>query len=492
MKKAGLFTGVVALAAAAFWFSSRSPEPLIDLTPGATAPANIAVGLQPVVHIENRPPELMNLRERMALHKVPGVSIAVMQNDEIVLTHSEGVRDTHSNEPVNAETVFQAASISKPAFATILMRYRERHDLDLEADINDQLASWQLPEHDWQGAQDVTLRRLLSHTAGTTVHGFPGYAAGEDVPTLVQLLNGAGPTNTAAIEVDLQPGTEFRYSGGGTSAAQLVLEDVSGRKLESMAADYLFTPLGMTRSVFAQPLPPAFRDNAAVPYDGSGAAVAGGAHTYAALAAAGLWTTPSDILTWAASVRKAYRGETGQIVSPDSARDMLSNPVGPVGIGFFIDDAGGALSFGHGGSNAGFRSNFFVYTDSGDGIAVMTNGANGSILIREIIHRAAEIYGWDDVQPIVKRVTELDTETLGQFIGQYRVTEPVDVQASLAMDGNGLVLNAGDMVIDERFFPEGPAKFFALNGSDLVFTTGDDGTITGFEYRGFVKAIKID
>ncbi len=476
----------------AFVRHMRLPEQSFDNVSNATPATGIAAGLQPVVHIENRPPDFMSLKERMAVHNVPGVSIAVMQNDTIVLTHVEGVRDTVSNAPVNADTIFQAASISKPAFATILMRYRERHGLELDANINDQLASWQLPEHKWQDTQDVTLRQLLSHTAGTTVHGFPGYAAGENVPTLVQLLNGARPTNTAAIEVDLQPGTAFRYSGGGTSAAQLVLEDVSGRKLTSMAGEYLFAPLGITRSVFAQPLPAAFQDNAAVPYDGHGASIAGGAHTYAALAAAGLWTTPSDILKWAASVRKAHAGETGQIVSPDSARDMLSNPLGPVGIGFFIDDAGGALSFGHGGSNAGFRSNFFVYTDSGDGIAVMTNGANGSILIREIIHRAAKIYSWDDVQPVVKQVIKLDTDALSQFAGQYRVTEPLVVEASLTVDDDSLILNAGEMVIDERFFPEGPAKFFALNSSDLVFTTDNDGTVTGFEYRGFVKATKVD
>lgn len=475
---------------ALFWFNTeKTPE-----SPSNPPAEQIAIssGLRPIVHVENRAPLLMTLKERMAVHKVPGVSIAVMQADEIVLTHSEGVLAAGSDTPVNSDTLFQAASISKPAFATILMRYRDQNGLDLDADVNSLLTSWQLPTHEWQGTQNVTLRRLLSHTAGTTVHGFPGYAAGEDVPTLVQLLDGAPPTNTAPIVVDIQPGERFRYSGGGTSVAQLVLEDVAGTPLTDMASEFLFDPAGMTRSVFTQPLPEALRDNAAAPHDGLGAPVPGGAHTYAALAAAGLWTTPSDILRWASSVRKANAGADGEIVGPDSARDMLTNPVGPVGVGFFIDEENGALSFGHGGSNEGFRANFYVYTNTGDGIAVMTNGENGAILIREIIHRAAEIYGWDDVQPPVKTALDLTAEQLQAFAGQYEVTEPMQATANLSVAGEALLLEAEGFIAGEPFLPEGENAFFSLVGSDLVFSRGEDGSVTGFEYRGFVKARKVE
>lgn len=490
MKKAHLWALLLAGVAAFLWVrTDKTPEKQPQLSAEQVA---ISSGLRPIVHVENRKPLLMTLEERMAAHKVPGVSIAVMQADQIVLTHTAGVLTAGSSTPVNAETLFQAASISKPAFATILMRYREQYGLDLDTNVNALMTSWQMPEHAWQGSEDVTLRRLLSHTAGTTVHGFPGYAKGEDVPTLVQLLDGTPPTNTAPILVNIQPGERFRYSGGGTSVAQMVLEDVSSVQLTDMAAEYLFTPADMTHSVFAQPLPKSHRQNAASPHDGIGQAVPGGAHTYAALAAAGLWTTPTDILKWSSSVRRANEGIEGEIVSPDSAREMLTNPVGPVGIGFFIDEENGALSFGHGGSNEGFRANFYVYTETGDGIAVMTNGDNGAILIREIIHRAAEIYGWDDVQPPVKRAVTLSEEALQAFAGTYAVTEPMETTATLSVAGEALVLEAEGFIAGEPFLAEDDNAFFSLVGSDLVFTRDDSGAVTGFEYRGFVKAKKLD
>lgn len=480
---------ILATVAVAIWMNTHKTVPEVE-PDAATEKAAISVGLQPIIRVENRPPILMTLKERMAVHKVPGVSIAVMRGDKIVLTHTEGVLEEGSDTPVDAETLFQAASISKPAFATILMRYRERYGLDLDTNVNDLLKSWQVPAHDWEGTEDVTLRRLLSHTAGTTVHGFPGYAAGEDVPSLVQLLDGAPPTNTAPILVDLQPGTQYRYSGGGTSVAQLVLEDVSGRQLTDMATEYLFEPTGMTQSVFAQPLPESYRLNAAAPHDRVGEAVPGGAHTYAALAAAGLWTTPSDILKWASSIRKANTGREGEVVSPASARDMLTNPLGPVGVGFFIDEENGARSFGHGGANRGYRANFFVYTESGDGIAVMTNSVNGGYLTREVIHRAAEIYGWDDVQPPVRRALDMPAEALQELAGNFTITTPVNNSATITVEGDTLILSADGYFPSEVLFPEEEDKFFSGVGNSLVFNRNDAGAVTGFEYRGYVKATK--
>ena len=147
------------------------------------------------------------------------------------------------------------------------MKYRQDNPINLDTDVNNLLTSWQLPEHDWTGQDVVSLRRLLSHTAGTTVHGFPGYAAGEPVPTLQQVLEGVEPANTSAVVVDLQPGTQMRYSGGGTTLAQLTLQDVANEPLPTMAQRLLFTPLGMTRSGFEQPISPKLSNNMATPYN---------------------------------------------------------------------------------------------------------------------------------------------------------------------------------------------------------------------------------
>ena len=224
--------------------------------------------------------------------QLPGISVALMRDGQLAWTLQSGVKDIVTKEPINADTVFQAGSISKPAFANVLMKYRQDNPIDLDSDINNLLTSWQLPPHQWTGKEAVSLRRLLSHTAGTTVHGFPGYAAGEAVPSLQQVLDGVKPANTGAVVVDIKPGSQMRYSGGGTTVAQLALQDVTEEALPPMAQRLLFKPLGMTRSSFKQPISSELAGNMATPYNGDGEPVEGGAHTYATLAAAGMWSTP--------------------------------------------------------------------------------------------------------------------------------------------------------------------------------------------------------
>jgi len=174
-------------------------------------------GLAERIRIEGQEVDYQSLEQRQAHYDVPGVSVAFMRNGQLAWTMQSGVKDLTTELAVDENTVFQAGSISKSAFATVLMNYREDNPLDLDADVNTLLTSWQLPEHEWTGQDVVSLRRLLSHTAGTTVHGFPGYAAGEPVPNLQQVLEGVAPSNTGAVVVDLQPGTQMRYSGGGTT-----------------------------------------------------------------------------------------------------------------------------------------------------------------------------------------------------------------------------------------------------------------------------------
>jgi len=279
----------------------------------------LKTGLTERIRIEGQEVDYQSLEQRQAHYDVPGVSVAFMRNGQIAWTMQSGVKDLTSELAIDENTVFQAGSISKPAFAAVLMKYREDNPLDLDADVNTLLTSWQLPEHEWTGQDTVSLRRLLSHTAGTTVHGFPGYAAGEPVPTLQQVLEGVFPANTDAVVVDIQPGTQMRYSGGGTTLAQLTLQDVANEPLPTLSQRLLFKPLGMTRSGFEQPIATNLSNNMATPYDGDGAPIKGGAHTYATLAAAGMWSTPSDMLKLASGVRSAYLGQKTDWISQATA-----------------------------------------------------------------------------------------------------------------------------------------------------------------------------
>src|SRR5438876_8858011 len=129
---------------------------------------------------------------RMAHYHVPGLSLACTHNGTVEWNQAFGVARV-SGDPVTPETLFQASSISMPVTAVAVLRLVEQGKLNLDVDVNQYLRSWKLPSNRFTEKKKVTLRELLSHTAGATVHGFAGYATGQKVPTLVQVLNGESP-----------------------------------------------------------------------------------------------------------------------------------------------------------------------------------------------------------------------------------------------------------------------------------------------------------
>src|ERR1051325_5262349 len=203
-----------------------------------------------------------SIEERMKFYKVPGLSVAVIKDFKIAWAKGYGVKDVGTKEPITTETLFQAGSISKSVNATIAMKKVEQGKIALDDNINDKLVSWKLPENELTAKSRVTLRKILSHTAGTTVHGFPGYAITDKLPTLPQILDGMAPANTAPIRVDLAPGTQFRYSGGGITISQLALMDIEKKPYPQIANETVLKPLNMTNSTYSQPLPPSWRSTA--------------------------------------------------------------------------------------------------------------------------------------------------------------------------------------------------------------------------------------
>jgi len=465
-------------------------KPEKSLSPGSKLAENpeaqlLQMGLTQPLRISGQEIDFQSLKQRQEHYNVPGVSVAFMRNGQVVWTLQSGVKDVSSNLPLDENTVFQAGSISKPAFASVLMKYRQDNVLDLDADVNSLLKTWQLPQHEWTGLEEVSLRRLLSHSAGTTVHGFPGYASGKDVPTLHQVLNGAEPANTSAVTVDIQPGTRMRYSGGGTTLAQLTLQDVSGEQLPSMAERLLFSPLGMSRSSFKQPISSDLIHNMATPYESDGPPVKGGAHTYATLAAAGMWSTPTDMLKMASAVRSAYLGtKTGWISNATAVEILKTNaPTDKspnVGIGFFINmsDEDEILGFGHGGADEGFMSQLYLELHSGNGYAIMTNGNNGGKLIGELEIRINEVLGVGYSQPEIKTIVDIKKKKLSEYLGTYSVTQPIQVEITLAASENGFLLTASPYVENEMHWHQGEEEFFAMDGSKVTFERDESGAIT--------------
>src|SRR5579864_5218810 len=254
-----------------------------------------------------------NLADRMKELNVPGVSIAVISNGRIEWARGFGVRSI-DGPPVNPETMFQAGSISKPLAAMACLRLVQEGKLELDTDVNTYLTSWKFPSDPAAQGKPITLRELLTHTAGTTVHGFPGYASTTPVPTVVQVLNGQKPANTPPIRSEAMPGTRWNYSGGGYTVMQQVLLDVTKEPFPKLLHDTVLAPIGMTRSTYAQPLPQNLRENTATPYRRTGKPVEGGAHTYPEMAAAGLWTTPTDIARYAIEVRRSLNGQANHVL----------------------------------------------------------------------------------------------------------------------------------------------------------------------------------
>ena len=307
------------------------------------------------------------LAERMRRHKVPGIGVAVIRRGTLAWARGWGVRDAKTCVPVDAATTFQAASISKTVAALTIVTLARRGTLDLDADVSRYLRNWRPPA-------GLTLRALLSHTAGTGVHGFPGYARTASLPTLPQILDGQPPANTAPVRIETAPGA-FSYSGGGYEIAELAVADALGRAYPVLAEEEALRPLGMTGSGFAAPAP------AASGHDG-GRVVPGRYHLYPEAAAAGLWATPADLARLLAAL-------TG-----DATREMTV-PVTPAyGLGLGLAGSGPSRRFGHTGSNFGFRALAFVFAETGDGLVVMTNGEEGGPLAQEIAAALAADYGW--------------------------------------------------------------------------------------------------
>lgn len=339
----------------------------------------------------------MTLAERMAFYKVPGLGIAVIHGGAIEWAKGYGVREAGQPTPVDTDTLFQAASISKPVAAMAALKLVQGGKLALDEDVNRKLSTWKLPENEFTAGEKVTLRRILTHSAGLTVHGFPGYAQGAPLPTLVQVLNGVPPANTAPIRVDVKPGTLFRYSGGGFTLMQQMLIDVAGRPFPEFMQDTVLGPLGMTHSTYQQPLPEALWRQAASAHDRDGVAVKGRWNTYPEMAAAGLWTTPSDLARFAIELRNAFRGQSERVLSAATARQMLTRQRKDLnGLGIGLRGEGQTLSFSHGGANRGFMCQLIAFAESGDGAVIMTNGDRGQALIQEVLRAIAAEYGWPE------------------------------------------------------------------------------------------------
>jgi CubicO group peptidase (beta-lactamase class C family) len=336
---------------------------------------------------------------------VPGLSVAVIKDFEIHWTRAYGVADVVATSPVNPDTLFQAASISKPVAAMAVLKAVQDGRLALDEDVNRYLTSWKVPSSDATARQPVTLRSLLSHTSGTDDgFGFPGYDPGAPVPTLAQILNGEKPSNVGQVLVKRPPLTSFKYSGGGITLVQLLMTDVFRRPFPDLMQASVLTPIGMTRSAYEQPLSAERDKNAARGHDRGGRARGVKWHVYPELAAAGLWTTPTDLARFGIEIQKSLQGRSNRVLSRAIATEMATPVgVGPFAIGMQIGKNGEGWYLSHGGSNWGFQCMLLVHRIKGYGFAAMANSDSGGRLIGELQQRIAAAYKWDSLDKPLPR-----------------------------------------------------------------------------------------
>ena len=345
------------------------------------------------------------LQEIMDQFHVPGVSVAVIKDFKVEWAKGWGIADVETKAPVDAATMFQAASMSKPVAAMASLRAIQDGKFGLDQDINTILKSWKLPPSPFMNERPVTPRELMSHTSGTgDGFGFPGYDPSAPIPTLPQILDGLPPSNVGKVRLERPPMTAYKYSGGAVVIEQLALMDVLKKPFPEIMREMVLDPIGMTNSTYEQPLPPDRDRHAARAHDGDGHAMGPKWHVYPEMAAAGLWTTPTDLAKLLIEVQLELLGKSNKVLSQRTAEEMVTPVgVGPFAVGFTIEKMGEGWYFGHSGGNWGFRSDMLAHRAKGYGIVIMTNGDNGGMVMREIRDRVARAYNWDSLDKPVPR-----------------------------------------------------------------------------------------
>jgi CubicO group peptidase (beta-lactamase class C family) len=427
------------------------------------------------------------IQELMAELGVPGVTVAVIKDFEVHWAKGYGIADVETGAPVDTETMFQAASISKPVTAMAVLRAVQDGLFTLDDDINDILTSWTLDGGEFTKNRPVTPRTLHSHTSGLgDGFGFPGYDPSDPIPTVVQILEGHELSNVGPLFMEREPMAFEEYSGGGVTLMQLALSDARGRPFADIMRDDVLEPIGMTRSSFEQPISPENDQNAARAHDDEGQSRGSKWHVYPEQAAAGLWTTATDLAKFAIEVQKSAIGESNRVLSRTMVQEMLS-PVGVGGfaVGFGLREIGEGWYFTHGGGNWGFRCTLLAHKVKGYGLAIMTNADRGGAVMNELSRRIQEAYEWDSLaepvrrgyDPPVERVeVEVAEEILETYVGEYELPS-LSIVVTLE-DGALFAQPAGQGKF--ALYAESEVKFFLkVVEAQVTFVKDDSGAVTG-------------
>lgn len=455
-------------------------------------------GLRPSILKAGEPLPKWSLQERMAYHKVPGVAIAIVKDGEVMHAAGYGVREAGTHDAVDADTLFSVGSISKMITAATTLRLVTQGKIDLDRDVNSYLKSWRIPLASEIENPVVTMRMLLSHTSGLTVHGFEDYLPGEKLPTLIETLNGTSPAKNEPVRLQREPGLLTDYSGGGIMVEQQVIEDVTGTSLVTAAREQVFDRVGMFRSTFENPLSAA-RGNIAKAHDDKGmlTALPRGWQAFPEQAASGLWTSANDLGAFVGALIKSYQGN-GTFLPPAITTQMMTEvSPGSRGLGPELSGAGTTRRFFHNGDNDSYHAAFEGYLETGDGFVILTNGENSKQLRGEIRNALSDALGYG-VKPLIRTANlDLGAPAYADYAGTYRIDAavPMDLRRELAdwFDFDALEVKVADGAItvslpgepeSSALLPLTPTRFIASGlGTELEFHR---------DARGVVRALSVE
>ncbi|HBH49672.1 MAG TPA: serine hydrolase [Bacteroidales bacterium] len=427
--------------------------------------SRIENSIQPTLQIDGEEVPTYSIEDRLKALGIPGISIAVVNDGKVEWAKGYGVADSSANRMVDSLTMFLAGSISKPVSAIRAHQLVEEGKMSLDENINNYLTSWKVPDNEFTTKEKVTLRRILNHTAGLTVWGFPGYDKGDTIPTVVEVLDGKG--NTDSVRVYKEPGESWMYSGGGYTIIQLAITDVDGMPFPETMQQHILDPLGMRESTFENPLPVAYHAIAATGYRGNGDEVEGKWPIYPEMAAAGLWTTPSQLIQYAIEIQKIHQTKTDGILKYETVEEMLTPGMSDHGLGPGI----GEFTFGHGGADEGFRADLTAWKDTPNALVIMVNSDNGSI-ISEVKLAIAREYNLPGIEANIKKVVQLPTESLEKYTGKYKIEDLGELEI---FELKGHLGAYADFIGD---------TIQLLAESDTLFFEKSDGTSFNFSIQG--------
>lgn len=430
------------------------------------------------------------LQQQMDAYHVNGVSIAVVKDHKIEWARGYGWADTATQRPVTSETLFQAASISKSINGIGILKLVEEKQVNLDSDINDYLNKWKFPYDSLSKGKKITLANLLSHTAGLNVSGFPGYEKEDNIPALGFILDGKKPANTPAVRSVFEPGLKFQYSGGGIAISQLLLQDVTGKSYETFMRKQVLKPMGMHSSFYSQPPSSNKQNILATAYNDEGKEVKGKYHIYPEQAAAGLWTNPTDLASYIIETQLALQGKSSKVLSQEMTKIRL-NPFkdSKSALGVFISKKGDQSYFQHGGKNEGFVAQYYGSIEGGNGVVVMANSSNTSILM-EIINSVALVYDWKRFyEPKIKKVVKINNNILETYLGEYKIDDTV---LSIKKADNGIIICQGKEKNKMNFVSD--TDFFLIEkpGDEFMFTRNSLNQVDGINVRNGKDVIKIN